>query len=676
MALFPKRSIDQTPRLARVFFRGPLPYLVFILLGPFCLLPETAGASWPGIHFRAAEVRYGERLFEQVEVSIQATGDFQLGFRGMAGPGAELAGSDVIIAGRLDPPAPSEEETVWSGNLEARGWAARFRLQDRPEALLLRLEAEDQPLTMIRSWPGIPAEASWLKQGLIRAELDWRQAVAGPAETKLRIAARQVSFDSPDGQFAGEALQFDVSGDWTDTDESAYTVNGRIVGGELLLGDFYRDFNGTGLDFDAEARSIGELLEIPRFSLGDDVALRAVGRAQLSLGSAPGGWSLQLSELQLDFPAAYQRYIEPMAAAWTLNGLTVTGRIHWSGEWQSGNLRAGDLRVEDLSIVDTRRGRFAFTGLDARLRPGDHDFNSRLAWRGLLLGRINLGPGQAALDSEPGTVALIEPLQLDVMGGRLELTTLKAALPGSRVRRTGEPDLLLRARIDQLDMGRLTAALDWPPFDGVVSGEIPGVSLQDGVLGVDGEIRFDVFGGRIALQNLSMERLFGVLPGLAADIRIDDLDLEQLTRTFSFGRIAGRLDGQINDLRLLNWKPVAFDAWVGTPARQAGSNDISKQAVNRLTTIGGGSPTAALTGPLMRMFSSFSYRRLGLGCRLQNNVCELRGLSEDEGSVLILEGAGVPKVTIRAYNRRIDWPQMVSNLLAIATEPAAETEGP
>jgi hypothetical protein len=225
-------------------------------------------------------------------------------------------------------------------------------------------------------------------------------------------------------------------------------------------------------------------------------------------------------------------------------------------------------------------------------------------------------------------------------------------------------------------MGRLTAALDWPPFDGVVSGEIPGVSLQDGVLGVDGEIRFDVFGGRIALQNLSMERLFGVLPGLAADIRIDDLDLEQLTRTFSFGRIAGRLDGQINDLRLLNWKPVAFDAWVGTPARQAGSNDISKQAVNRLTTIGGGSPTAALTGPLMRMFSSFSYRRLGLGCRLQNNVCELRGLSEDEGSVLILEGAGVPKVTIRAYNRRIDWPQMVSNLLAIATEPAAETEGP
>ena len=67
------------------------------------------------------------------------------------------------------------------------------------------------------------------------------------------------------------------------------------------------------------------------------------------------------------------------------------------------------------------------------------------------------------------------------------------------------------------------------------------------------------------------------------------------------------------------------------------------------------------------MFSSFSYRRLGLGCRLVDYVCELRGLSGDPDSVLILEGAGIPKITIRAYNRRIDWPQMVANLLAVST---------
>jgi hypothetical protein len=306
--------------------------------------------------------------------------------------------------------------------------------------------------------------------------------------------------------------------------------------------------------------------------------------------------------------------------------------------------------------------------LQARLRPGDHQFSSRLAWRGLLFGRINLGAGQAAIDSEPGAFALEQPLLLDVLGGQLELSALKVILPGSRADGTEEPDVLLRARMNELDMAQLTAALDWPAFTGKISGEIPGVSLDDGVLGVDGEIRIDVFDGRIALQNLSLERAFGVLPGLAADVQITNLDLEQLTQTFSFGRIAGRLDGQVNELRMLDWKPVAFDAWLGTPAGQGGSKDISRQAVNRLTTLGGGSATTALTSPVMRLFNSFSYKRLGLGCRLQNNICHLRGLSEDEGTVLLLEGAGVPKITIRAYNRNIDWPQMVSNLLAVSSD--------
>ena len=39
-----------------------------------------------------------------------------------------------------------------------------------------------------------------------------------------------------------------------------------------------------------------------------------------------------------------------------------------------------------------------------------------------------------------------------------------------------------------------------------------------------------------------------------------------------------------------------------------------------------------------------------------------------QASVLLLEGAGVPKITIRAYNRNIDWPQMVSNLLAVSAD--------
>jgi hypothetical protein len=51
---------------------------------------------------------------------------------------------------------------------------------------------------------------------------------------------------------------------------------------------------------------------------------------------------------------------------------------------------------------------------------------------------------------------------------------------------------------------------------------------------------------------------------------------------------------------------------------------------------------------------------------MQNNVCEIRGVSEDDSSALIMEGAGVPKVTIRAFNRRVDWPRLLSQLVAVS----------
>jgi len=168
------------------------------------------------------------------------------------------------------------------------------------------------------------------------------------------------------------------------------------------------------------------------------------------------------------------------------------------------------------------------------------------------------------------------------------------------------------------------------------------------------------------LSGVRLERPFGVLPSLAANLDIENLDLQQVTHTFSFGQISGRMSGFVHDLRMLDWEPVAFDAWFGTPEQAKESNQISRRAVSQLTTIGGGSPTAALTGPLLKLFSNFSYRRLGLGCRLHNYICEVRGLDDDEASVLIMEGSGVPKIMIRVFNRSMDWPTLVAGLSAAA----------
>jgi len=633
----------------------------------------------PEIHFTAASIEAAGLRLEEVRGDLVGLRRFELSVERVTGATEGFLRDGLQLAGVLESLSVEEESLALSILLESRGLQARVSLSRDEEGLLLRTNASAQSLTAAARWSGLPRQAGWLRSGTFDVDASFAWPPEGPGACDWRLNIDGLGFDSPEGRFAGESLQLDFRGQWPDLGRSAMIVQAGLRSGELLIDDFYRDFSSAAIGSRADLYWTEEELTVANLSLsdGDALSLEAGLRFDLAGGSGqPALQALEITRLELDFPGAYQRYLEPMAAAWTLNGLEVTGRLAWRGQWSSGELVSGDLLVSDLSVVDISRDRFAITGLEAHLRPGDYGFDSRLSWRGLLFGRINLGAGEATLDSEPGAIALLEPLTLEMLGGSVELETLKLVLPGGRGDGSGEPDVLMRAHIRELDMGEVTSALDWPGFTGSISGEIPGVSLDDGVLAVDGEIFFDVFGGRIALRHLSMERPFGVLPSLAADVIVTDLDLEQLTRTFSFGRIAGRLDGYVRDLRMLDWAPVAFDAWFGTPDRQEGSSDISRQAVNRLTTIGGGSATAALTGPLMRMFSSFSYRRLGLGCRLQNHVCALRGLSEDQASVLLLEGAGVPKITIRAFNRNVDWPQMVSNLLAISADNPVQVGTP
>ncbi|NNK33235.1 MAG: hypothetical protein HKP02_08935 [Xanthomonadales bacterium] len=633
-----------------------------------------ATAALPPVEFSAASVEIGELRATGLEVRLENGRELEARADQWRHQAIDRVFAAVALDGRLVDGQPPWKATGLSGRVRTEGHEADLTLRRQEGGVEAELVIDMLPLASLADIAGSTDLAGWLTRGTVSARLRY----AGKAEREsaltgtLRIG--DLAFDSPDGRFAAEGLDFVVEGEWAGSDAPGADLRGTLASGELLIDSFYRDFSDGTLDFALQPRWRQGNLSLENIRLTDRQFLQLRGRARIPSGGDLQNASITVDRLELAFPGAYLRYIEPAAATWTLDGLSVTGGMVWSGSWNAGVFRSGDLELRDLSVVDTTANRFAFTGLEATLRPGDHRFDSKLAWRGLLFGRINLGAGEVALDSEPGAVALRRPLELDVLGGRLRLQDFRIVFPGRSEDLEGEPDIRLRVGLEALDMKRLTAAMDWPSFEGKISGEIPGVRFQDGVLEVDGGIRVNVFDGRIDLQDLRIERPFGVLPSLAGTVEIQDLDLEQLTRTFSFGRIAGRLDGHVHELRMLDWRPVAFDAWLGTPERQQEKNDISRQAVNRLTTIGGGGATAALTSPILRLFNSFSYRRLGLGCRLRNDVCEVRGIGEDDVSVLLLEGAGIPKITIRAFNRRVDWPQMVANLLAISTD-SPETPG-
>jgi hypothetical protein len=520
--------------------------------------------------------------------------------------------------------------------------------------------------------------ASWATAGHVEFELTAAIDPGRPLAPHVAMSLSSLSFDSPGGEYAAEGLDLRLKGALSIDGVLLAAVDIDVTAGELLLGDFYRDFGDAALAIHMQPRLEEGVLSVGAIRVSDGSSLQLSAEVE---PFEPGGEHLphlDVDSMVAVLPDAYLRYLESMAAKWTLDGLDTRGTVRWSGTVEQDGEgwipRTRSLSLEGVSVTDAGYGRFGAAGIDAQMDAGGIDLarpdvlhfdsadlldQSRIDWDSLSFGPIDLGPASVELTSREGGFGIAEPLVLDLLGGRLAIEELGYALtPGKPL------DISLHARFEALDMTRLTKTFGWPEFSGSISGTIPGVGYADGVVEVGGALTFDVFGGRIVVDGVRVERAFGVLPSLAADIDAIGLDLESLTGTFEFGRIGGRLDGYVHDLRMLDWRPVSFDAWFGTPP-DAKSSQISRQAVNHLTAIGGGGATAALTGPLMRVFNKFSYRRLGLGCLMHDNVCELRGLEDDDVSVLIMEGSGIPKVTIRAFNRRLDWPRLVGELLAV-----------
>ena len=101
---------------------------------------------------------------------------------------------------------------------------------------------------------------------------------------------------------------------------------------------------------------------------------------------------------------------------------------------------------------------------------------------------------------------------------------------------------------------------------------------------------------------------------------------------------------------------------------------ISQRAVENIGSIGGGGAgvTAALSSGFLRFFDDFNYERLGLSCRLENEVCYMNGVAPaPNGGYYLVKGPACRASMSSAAPRRVDWPRLVQQLIAVT-----ESEGP
>jgi hypothetical protein len=206
----------------------------------------------------------------------------------------------------------------------------------------------------------------------------------------------------------------------------------------------------------------------------------------------------------------------------------------------------------------------------------------------------------------------------------------------------------------------------------MLTGASPTLEYREGNLSVGGTLAANVFDGRVEVDRLRLEQPFGNLPRLSADMKIRRIDLEAATRAFSFGRIEGRLDGDVKNLRLLKWRPVAFDGRLYSSPGDDSRRRISQRAIENISDLGGGGAAGVLSRGFLRFFEDFAYDRIALGCRLQDGVCHMSGLEPHRsGGYYIVKGRLLPRIDVIGFASRVSWDGFVAQL-----KSATQSEGP
>jgi hypothetical protein len=661
---------------------------VFKPFALLCLLGIPAGADAQVLQARIARVHTGAGELRQVRLRVDwprgaAQGELQLQAAQASLPA--LAWSGRELDWRCPLRKSSDGRWRCEGPIRSRGnGSQRLALEFSADAFgaelvagrshvaygslagaapkgAQRVRVQHVPVAWLKEFlAGLWASGRW-NEGTLDGNVDIESLPGDGLRVRTDLALAGLALETPDGALAasglGGRLQLDYRGVGASRSVQAdFTARG----GELLAGRLYAKLPDSPVAVHVLTQRQGkEAWRLPRLAWQDAGALVLEGSGSLR---ADGG--LQSLDLRLSLPdlaLARDRYLSGILAPAGFGDLIVTGKVGGTLRVADGRPDVLDLRLDAINAVDPK-ARFTLAGFGGELRwhAGEAVQTSELHWASGALFGIGLGAARFPLASSGGELRLTQAAAIEALGGKLRLDSLRWQPPKSAQGARFQFGLSAEA----LDLGSLSQRLGWPAFTGSISGRIPSARFHDDRLDIDGGLQMSVFGGSVTLGELAMERPFGAAPTLTGDVAIEDVDLEQITRVTGFGTITGRLDGRIQDLRLVDWDPVAFDASLHTDDAWKGKKRISQRAVKDISDVGGSGVAGGLQAKALGFFDDFAYQRIGMGCHLQDNVCTMSGIGSAGDGYIIVAGAGLPRIQVVGFRRRVDWPTLVKRLVA------------
>ena len=644
--------------------------------------PSTAASG--AVRIRAARVRGIAETgplssFALDCASLSITGD-EIACRGgrLAGSLGSLGVQDTRFTARR---APDGRLTLDFDRIAVAGGSGRVEAvlagtQWQAKAHLAQLDVA-RAADLLAPWAALPED--FTVSGTAAGE--FRAAGAGDAldSAGTEMTFEALGFADTAGALAGENLAGTFKVEATPAGSGGLAARGELAltSGQAYSDPVFLDFgvHGAAAGFSGHFDTDALRFDAREFTLDHQGVLRAQGSVAISFGPGALLPQARIRIESLDVADALPIYAQPFLIASSFRDVAGDGIVRGDIEIDDGLPTRAAFDLEDVRIESPTAavslaglaGRFNWFDDEARTElAGSIDdalFESRLSWNAGRLWGLELGAVTLPFSTTGRHFRLLEAVTIPVFDGALEIDTL-------RVRHAGTDGMYVRfdAAIRPISVALLSRAFGWPEFQGTLEGDIPGLQLQDGVVTLDGAFEARVFDGRIAVSELSLREPLGRYPRMFATIGIENLDLELVTRTFEFGSISGRLSGYISDLETFDWMPEAFDAFLYTPPDDRTKHRISQRAVTNLSSIGGGSGgsvAAALQGGFLRFFDDFGYDRLGLSCRLANDVCMMGGVMPAPGGYYIVKGAGLPRINVIGSQARVAWTTLVRQLGAV-----------
>jgi hypothetical protein len=467
------------------------------------------------------------------------------------------------------------------------------------------------------------------------------------------------------GSQAAEALQLVSSGSAVPR-EGNWQVKASLAAkqGMLYAEPVYLEFKDTqSLDLSValDWKSVRKQLVVQSLVFSQPGVVDGRLQARLQPDADQPLQQVDLDIEQGHLPGLYATWLQPWLAGTALGDLDTEGRLQGHLSLIDGQAQSWQLTLDKLSLR-ARNDQFGVRKLQGQLKwDNGADLQlSTLAWQDANLYRLQFGAANLMLETGASHLKIQQPLVVPLFDGALHVDAFEMQVVD------GQPRWSLDAMLTPVSMQTFSTALGWPPLAGKLSGMVPKVRYQQGELTLGGVLLVQAFDGDITLRNLRVREPLGLVPRLWADARIEHLDLKTLTRAFSFGRIEGRLQGQVNDLYMEAWQPVAFDAVFETPPDDDSRHRISQRAVDNISNLGGAGVAGAVSRSFLSFLEDFPYRRLGISCRLADGVCHMGGVAPAVSGYYLVQGSLLPpRLDVIGYAEEVDWVSLLERLKAV-----------